>query len=674
MNFFLKFLTMIDIFGITFTFRYKDKERYQTAIGGFIVLLFFILVVALVIYYFIPFVNRKNYTIVYYTMNLAETEEVNLFTGGSNFAVGFNCEYNKDDNRDVNDLLTLQVKYIYYIKEMDGTYHKEYKPLETHLCTYADFYNNFDQQFDYLNLAKHICVGNKDYSIQGIYADKVFSYFEIGVVAKDKEDQTTMEAVEDFLKKNDCKVRFVYTDVIIDLDNYEEPYAQYLNEVFIQLDPTLYIKRNIYFMNQQYTNDDYLMFVFGDDEKPEIKPLYSRYEEYALYKGLNRFTTKLSSYEYYTKMYVRADLKRTIIKRKYQKFMEFYADATSLLITIYEILVIIFNYIDTFYGYNTVAKKIFFFKDLENPDSFNVNKKLNIINELISITDLKKTSENTPNKSESRGSKNLKNAPPKKIQISAKKEPEKENKFQSRLSKRNDSRFSSFSKGRMTEEKKLNKSSGIKNYNDEKYYDNEEDIDNYPKYKMNQIERSRNSGAMLNFRYNNKPEYEYSESIGTNMDDEYSSDSNQTEKRRKRRKKLKVENSFNIFEIVITQFFKCCMSESMKIKNEANERANNILYRKMDIMNYSRNMILFDIINQTILDDNKKKIINFLSRPVININQKAKYKDQEFYNNYREKDFNRYYDCIQELVQKPQKEDREMRLISVSNEHLREFI
>ena len=556
---------------------------------------------------------------------------------------------------------------------MNGTYHKDPKPLETHLCTYTDFYNNFDQQFDYLNLAKHICVGNKDYSIQGIYADKVFSYFEISVVAKDKTELTTKD-VEDFLSKNDCKVRFVYTDVIIDLDNYEEPYAQYLNEVFIQLDPTLFIKRNVYFMNQQYTNDDYLMFVFGDDEKPEIKPLYSRYEEYALYKGLNRFTTKLSSYEYYTKMYVRADLKRTIIKRKYQKFMEFYADATSLLITIYEILVIIFNYIDTFYGYNTVAKKIFFFKDLENPDSFNVNKKLNIINELISITDLKKTSENTPNKSESRGSKNLKNAPPKKIQISAKKEPEKENKFQSRLSKRNDSRFSSFSKGRMTEEKKLNKSSGIKNYNDEKYYDNEEDIDNYPKYKMNQIERSRNSGAMLNFRYNNKPEYEYSESIGTNMDDEYSSDSNQTEKRRKRRKKLKVENSFNIFEIVITQFFKCCMSENMKIKNEANERANNILYRKMDIMNYSRNMILFDIINQTILDDNKKKIVNFLSRPVININQKAKYKDQEFYNNYREKDFNRYYDCIQELVQKPQKEDREMRLISVSNEHLREFV
>ena len=673
MNTIKKFLTMIDIFGINFTFRYKDKERYQTTFGGFIVLIFCIVVLFMVIYYFIPFINRKNYTIVYYTMNLAKTEEVSLFSGGSNFACGFQCESNDAEKAKINDLLNLELKYIYYIKEMDGTYHKDPKDLETHTCTYADFDESFHSQFDYLDLGTQICIGNKDYSIQGIYADQIFSYFEITVRAKDKTENTTKE-IERFLFENDCKVRFIYTDVIIDLANYEDPLDQYLNEIFVQLNPTLFIKRNIYFMNQQYTNDDYLMFVFGDDEKPEIKPLYSRYEEYALYKGLDRFTTNYTDYDYFTKMYVRADLKRTIIKRKYQKFMEFYADATSLLITIYEILVIIFNYIDTFYGYNTVAKKIFFFKDLENPDSFNVNKKLNIINELISITDLKKTSENTPNKSESRGSKNLKNAPPKKIQISAKKEPEKENKFQSRLSKRNDSRFSSFSKGRMTEEKKLNKSSGIKNYNDEKYYDNEEDIDNYPKYKMNQIERSRNSGAMLNFRYNNKPEYEYSESIGTNMDDEYSSDSNQTEKRRKRRKKLKVENSFNIFEIVITQFFKCCMSESMKIKNEANERANNILYRKMDIMNYSRNMILFDIINQTILDDNKKKIINFLSRPVININQKAKYKDQEFYNNYREKDFNRYYDCIQELVQKPQKEDREMRLISVSNEHLREFI
>ena len=422
-------------------------------------------------------------------------------------------------------------------------------------------------------------------------------------------------------------------------------------------------------MNQQFTNDNYLMFVFGDDEKPEVKPLYSRYEEYALYKGLNRFSTNPYQYEYYSKMYLRADLKTTIIKRKYQKFMEFYADASSLLIAIYEILVVIFNYVNTFYGHNDVSKKMFFFKEVENTENFNVNKKSNIISELISITDLRKTSENIPYKNESKGSKNLKNFPPRKSQVINKKEKEEENKINKRPKEgRNISKISSYSsKGKDTDERKLNKYSGRRNY-DEKYSE-EEFPENYPKYKINQMGRSKNNNAILNFRYSNKQE---DESIGTNFDN-YSSDSNQSQKRR-RNKRIKVENSFNIFEIIITQFFKCCMTESMKMKQQANEQANNILFKKMDIITYSRNMILFDIINQTILDNDKKTIVNFLCRPVISINKKAKGKFNDFYANYKEKDFNKYYNCIQELAKKQQKEDRENRLISISNEHLKDFI
>ena len=413
---------MIDIFGINFTFRYREKEMYQTALGGFFFLLFVIALLVMGIYYIIPFINRKNYTIVYYTMNLALTEEVNLFASESNIAFGLSCESNKKETRKIEELLYMETKYVYYIKNLDGTFNKQPRKLTTNKCTRADFYNKYESQFDYLTLSNFECLqkSDRDFSIQGIFADQIFSYFEVTVKSLNDSKELT-EEVERFLLHNDCKLKFVYTDIIIDLDNYEDPETQYLNEIFVQLNPTLFIKRNIYFINQDFSNDDYLMFVIGEEDLPETKPLYSRYEEYELYKGTNRSEKAAEEYDYYSKIYIRADLRKVIIKRKYQKFMEFYADATSLLITIYEILVIIFNYIDTFYGYNTVAKKIFFFKDLENPDSFNVNKKLNIINELISITDLKKTSENTPNKSESRGSKNLKNAPPKKIQISAKK-------------------------------------------------------------------------------------------------------------------------------------------------------------------------------------------------------------------------------------------------------------
>ena len=98
-----KLLTKIDIFGINFTFRYREKEKYQTSIGGFFFLLFLIAVLVMGIYYFIPFINRKNYTIVYYTMNLASTEEVQLFSSESNIAFGLSCENNDKETRKIEE-------------------------------------------------------------------------------------------------------------------------------------------------------------------------------------------------------------------------------------------------------------------------------------------------------------------------------------------------------------------------------------------------------------------------------------------------------------------------------------------------------------------------------------------------------------------------------------------
>ena len=173
-----KLLTKLDIFGINFTFRYKGNETYQTATGGFFLVLFLIAVIVMGIYYFIPFVNRKNYTIVYYTMNLAATEEVSLFASESNFAFGLSCENNNKETKKIEDLLYIQTKYVYYIKNMDGTFYKDPRELQTNKCTYADFYNKYNSQFDYLSLSKLECMQNKDITVQGIYADQIFSYFE----------------------------------------------------------------------------------------------------------------------------------------------------------------------------------------------------------------------------------------------------------------------------------------------------------------------------------------------------------------------------------------------------------------------------------------------------------------------------------------------------------------
>ena len=679
MNAIKSFFTMIDIFGITYSFRYKNKERYQTALGGFIVILFVILAITMAIYYFIPFINRKNYTIVYYTMNLAKTEEVDLFASESNFAVGLICEKNSKETKTIDQLLDLKSRYVEYVKSRDGSYVKNPQDTNIHLCTYDDFYNKYDAQFDYLSLQTYHCVGSKQFTIQGIYADQVFSYFEFSVVAKDSTKAWTDEVIR-FLFQNDCKLQIAFTDIIIDLDNYEDPIAQYLNTIFIQLNPSLFIKRNIYFMNQYFTNDDFLMFVFGDDETPEKKPLYSRYEEYALWKGLNRFEEQPEEYDYYSKVYIRAELKKTVIKRKYQKFMEFYADASSLLIAIFEILVIIFNYVDTFYAHHSLAKSTFFFKELEDKENFNIMKKTDIIQELISLTEFqKRNSENSPIEIASKNSKIMKNFPPKKKETERqeinddKEDNQKEIKVYNNRNKRplesKQTKSSSYLKGKSTEEKKDYNNSKQNQYSEKSEDDRGESDENYPKYKMNQMKRNRNSGAMLNFRYNDRSNDDYNESIGTNMD-ENSSDT----ERPRRKRKLKVENDFNIIEIIITQIFKCCMTKSMRLKNDANEKANELLFKKMDINSYVRNMILFDVMNRTMIDDNTKPIFNFLSRPVISVNKKAKVEFNEFYKNYRERDFNKYYDRIQEMVHKPKKEEREEKLVSISNEQLKSFV
>ena len=83
-------------------------------------------------------------------------------------------------------------------------------------------------------------------------------------------------------------------------------------------------------------------------------------------------------------------------------------------------------------------------------------------------------------------------------------------------------------------------------------------------------------------------------------------------------------------------------------------------------------MILFDIINETILDDDKKHIINFLSRQVLDLD-KEENKDI-FYQNYYEKDFDDFDDSYLNLARLDDKINREKRLMILSKRKLEEYI
>ena len=138
----------------------------------------------------------------------------------------------------------------------------------------------------------------------------------------------------------------------------------------------------------------------------------------------------------------------------------------------------------------------------------------------------------------------------------------------------------------------------------------------------------------------------------------------------------KIKFSYNIFEIFISTFLCCCMSKRLRLKNSITEKANNILYNKLDIVLFMRNMILLEIISDTLVNtnSNNKGIIKFLSRPIVTLDKKEQIELDESTKIYGEDDFFNLYYEISELVQKDEKRENEKKLLLLSNQHLKELL
>ena len=643
-----KFLRTIDIFGIPLTFRYKKNDKYSTSLGGLTIIIFIILAITFGVYYFIPFVKRQNLSIIYYTMNIPKTEQIKFKDSKAAFAIGFDCQ--KNGRLKVEDVFKLDAVFANYVKEMDGTYHKDKYPQTTHNCVYEDFYNNYNSSFDYLNLKNYQCLDNNKHIIEGIYADKIFSYYEFSVAAINDSDET-FNNIDEYLFENDCKLQLVFTDITIDLSNYKEPIKPFLNSFFIQLNPTLFIKRNVFYMNQYLYDDDSLIAVFNSEEKPEqTKTLFSRYEEYSLYIGLDREITRPADYKNYAKIYMRSDLKKTEIRRTYQKITEFYADASSILVGIYEFLIIIISIINNFYAENSIVKKLFIFKGINNK-YFNIKNRHKKINELLSLNGNNNNAV-TFSRNNNRLNTNLIST-----KISMEKIDEKEEESSIKPSSSNRSQESKilFLSRRKSNKIRINKRN---NFTKDLMIKNEKNNRKQKRYSIDN--QSKNILDNNNIKMNNL------KTLGKEDED------NDSKKSKSKKNDKNINYNFSLIEIISSLLFPCLLRGNLKIKNEYYDKATEFLYNKLDIILYVRNMVLFDIINETLLGEEKKNIINFLSRPLLSLDKKEN--KNIFYQNYYETDFDKFYDGYQELAHKTYKQHKEERLLSYSNQKLKELI
>ena len=383
MSIITKFLKNIDQFGVPFSFKYNSEEKYTTCLGGIIFLIFCIVSVSYFIINLIPFFRKDNFTLQFYTMNLQKTEEIKLKESKTAFAFGLTCS---DDNitKGVRELFDLQIHFLEQIK-VNGNKITNISNVTTHNCITDDFYNIHNESFELLNFKDLQCIDKKEFNenrLEGIYTDQLFTYYRFTVSSKNKTEDI-FNKIDDYLLQNDCKLQFYYTDIDLDLSDYKNPINTYINSLFLQLNPTLIQEKNVFLMNYHLFNDSKLFHFFEQNESPRITAGFSRIEEYSLYKGLSRYSSKPIEYENYAKLYIRVDNKKVVIKRKYQDFMEFFADNSSFLTAIFVILSIILGFYSQFKANHSITKKLFYFEEIEN----NKFEELKKIKDLINATE-----------------------------------------------------------------------------------------------------------------------------------------------------------------------------------------------------------------------------------------------------------------------------------------------
>ena len=642
-----EFLRKFDSFGVSYSFKYKSKDKYTTSFGGIITILFVVVALIIGIYSFIPFYNKKNFSTIYYVLKLADTEQIYFKKSKVAFSIGLNCN-NGSDGTKADDLFDVYHKYIYW-EYHNNDWNSTTELMGTHQCTHEDFFNDYNKSFDESSVYNYQCLDDFSKPMQGIYTSSVFSYYEFDVYAKNNSKEL-LDKIDNYLIEKDCKLQIYYIDKTIDVDDYKDPVKGYLQAFFIQINPTLSTRRNIYFMNQHLYDDDAYIWQINaqnNEEESKISSLYSRYEEYSLYQGLNR-TNSSSDYLNYVKIFFRADTRKTYVKRRYQNFMEFYADASSLLMACYEILIIIFNYINTFYAELSLSKKIFFFKEL-NDNHLDIYKHSKKIEDLFSLS--KNDSQNIRLETNINDKEGL-ITPPSKLKNII--DNSNNNSNQINTIKRTNRKISRISLPRKTlvnlDSNLITNKLDVKSDNDtinKLKINNNQSQDMYVQKKK--ITNIFNLKRTKSFYYVN------------NINE-------------KTLIKKYIKYNFNIFEIIFASFCKCCLPKNLKVKNNLNVKANNILNITLDVAYYIRNQLLFDIINKTILDEKIKSIVNFLCRPIISIDKENKNEFSDFYRSYKEDDFQYFSNELTNLVNKSKTNIKEKKLISLANSHLQDLI
>ena len=137
----------------------------------------------------------------------------------------------------------------------------------------------------------------------------------------------------------------------------------------------------------------------------------------------------------------------------------------------------------------------------------------------------------------------------------------------------------------------------------------------------------------------------------------------------------KAELDYNVFEIFFMSIFSCCLCKNLKKKKEIYDKSTEILFTKMDIIEYLKNMQILNVLNKLILSKEERNILKFLAKPSINVNEENDDEnnnkfDSIFTSNLNENEIKEFWKNYDDLKNKSNKNEVESRLIEFTTNNL----
>jgi len=374
----------MDFFSVTFQFRVDNKKKFNSVCGGVCFLFYLMGIIAYVLKSFYDYISFTDFKILF---NDKYEDKTKIEINDKRFFYSFKFTYEELLETQINpeidyDVLkskykdTFVIEHNYVLKNIEtGITNKTKIPItDCDLEHIKRFDKSIPQNATFSNFYKnHICFKYQNYSIFGLYTDKIMSYIEVVLKLNSTTYSKNFTAMKDIFSKVNFNFNPYYSDYIYDVTNLTYPITNRIEStVYSYLDLNYYERTNIFLNELIFIQDENLIF------KQQMNNTYIKYSNFdrSLYPILGRFDKSMNYSDKYNliKYFIRPNMKKSVILVTLIKIPEFLSGISAICTNSLILLNLIISYFNHVKAKQKIIQKIMKYNDIikiQNKGYFN---------------------------------------------------------------------------------------------------------------------------------------------------------------------------------------------------------------------------------------------------------------------------------------------------------------